>query len=713
LQPVAAYKDQDASAVLGVGGEPQRIQVVPVSASLTAVLGVQPQLGRMFTDAEDRPRVPERRVLLSDGLWRSRFNAASDIVGRLVTINGAPFTVTGVMPPGFDFPGSADAWVPLAADARADRSDKALAVVARLAPGVTLEQAAGELREVSQRWSTAHPGSNSGWSAEAVPFSDWMISPRFRDAVWVLSGAVTLLLLLACANVANLLVAQAVSRQGEMRVRSALGAGRSRLVRQLFTESAMLAVLGTGIGVLIAVWSIDAVSALGGAGLARLDSLRVDGSVLMFACAAGVASCLTFGLAPAVYATRVDLRSAMDEGARYTARSKGLRQTLVVVEVALALLLLVGAGLMGNSFVRLMNVDPGFDVDGTLAMPIEHQSARYPGDRVVDFYRELLDRIRAIPGVTAAGATTTNPLRQLGFSNSVTPEERASEAPANGLVQAGWRAVTPGFFEAMGIPVLAGRAFTDIDRAGAESVIVVTESLARRLWPGESPIGKRIYWGDPSGDTRTVVGVSGDIRDVQLDADPTPILFVPHAQLEMPVLTVVIHTAEPVDRMAPAIRQAVRELDAGLPAPSIYRLASSRAEATTGPRFNLSLLAAFAAIALVLAVTGVYAMLAFMVSERRREIAVRVALGASGSQIAGLVLRNGLLLSMVGAALGIGAAIAATRLLSGLLFDVEPTDPLTFAAATAALLAAAAVASYLPARQASRLDTLAVLNRGV
>jgi putative ABC transport system permease protein len=713
LRPVAAYKEQDVSVVLADGGEPQRINALQVSASLAEVLGVPPQLGRMFTDDEDRPGVAERRVVLSDGLWRSRFNGASDIIGRLVTINGNPFTVTGVMPPGFDFPGNADAWIQLAADVNADPGDKALAVIARLAPGATLEQAAGELREVTRRWSQAYPEANGGWSAEAVPFSEWIISPRFRDAVWVLFGAVTLLLLLACANVANLLVAQAMSRQGEMHVRTALGAARGRLVRQLFTESAVLAVLGTAAGVLIAVWSVDAVHALGGGGLPRLASLRVDGAVLLFACAAGVISCLTFGLAPAVYATRVDLRSAIDEGVRYTARSTGLRHTLVVVEVALALLLLVGAGLLGNSFVRLMNVDPGFDVETTLAMPIEHRSPRYPDDRVADFYRDLLERVRAIPGVTAAGATATNPFRQFGFSNSVTPEERAAQAPPSGLVQAGWRSVTPGFFDAMRIPVLAGRTFADSDRNGAERVVVVSESLGRRLWPGESPIGKRIYWGGTSGRTRTVIGVSGDIRDVQLDAEPTPILFVPHAQVDVPLLTIVIRTPEPVEQIAPAIRQILRDLDAGLPAPPIYRLAGSRAEATMAPRFNLSLLAAFATIALVLAVTGVYAMLAFMVSERRREIAVRLALGASGPQIARLVLRTGLRLSLLGVILGIGGAVAATELLSRLLYGVEPTDPLTFTAAAVALLAAAAVASYVPARQASRLDAAAVLNRGV
>jgi predicted permease len=502
-----------------------------------------------------------------------------------------------------------------------------------------------------------------------------------------------------------------MSRQGEMRVRMALGAARWRLGRQLFTESAVLAALGTAAGVLVAVWSVEAVRALGGGGLPRLDNLRVDGSVLVFACLAGVTSCLLFGLAPAVYATRVDLRSHLDEGARYTVHGRGLRRTLVVVEVALALLLLVGAGLLANSFVRLMNVHPGFDIASTLAVPIEHRSTRYPEDRVADFYRDLLGRVRAIPGVTAAGATTTNPLRQHGFSNSVTPEERATDAPPSGLVQAGWRSVTPGFFEAMGIAMLAGRPFADPDRDRAERVVIVSESLARRLWPGESAIGRRIYWGGTTGRTRTVIGVSRDIRDVALDTEPAPVLFVPHAQVDVPFMTIVIRSQEPAERMAPAVRQVIRDLDAGLPAPPIHPLARSRAEATMAPRFNLLLLGAFATIALVLAVTGVYGTLAFMVSERRREMAVRLALGASGPQVVRLVLRDGLGLSMLGVILGIGGAVATTQVLSRLLYGVQPTDPLTFAAATLALLSAAAVASYLPARQASRLDAAAVLNR--
>ncbi len=707
LQSVAAYKD-GANPVLADGGEPRRLAVVPVSASFAEVLGVRPQLGRLFSDDEDRPGVAQPPIVLSDAVWRRRFGADPEAIGRLVTLDGNPFVIAGVMPPQFDFPAAAEAWIPLAADPRSDRGNKHLAVIGRLAAGATLDQLRAEIAAIARGISDAYPETNAGWGATAVPFSEWIVAPRFRDAVWVLFGAVGLLLLLACANVANLLVAQAVSRQGEMQVRAALGAARGRLVRQLLTESVLLAVLGTAAGVLVAVWSVEVLQALGQGRVPRLDELRIDAAVLLFACLAGAASAIVFGMAPALHATRLDLRSAMDQGLRTTSRSRGLRGTLVVVEVALALLLLVGSGLMANSFMRLMSVDTGFQMDGTLAVPIELSPGRYPEHRAAEFYRELLERVRAVPGVTAAGATATNPFRQSGFSNSVTPEERAAEAPRSGLVQAGWRSVTPGFFEAMRIPVLSGRTFTSGDREGAEGVVVVSRGLARRLWPGESAIGKRIYWGGTTGTTRTVIGVSGDIRDVRLDADPPPILFLPHAQVPLPAMTLVVSAPEGAS-VAAALRDVLRTLDPALPAPSIDAISVSHAAGAAGPRFNRVLFGVFAAIAVVLAVTGVYAMLAFTVSERRREIAVRLALGASGPGVARLVLRNGLGLAVTGVIAGTVTAFGATRVLAGMLYEVDATDPMTFAAAAVGLTAVAALACYLPARQASRLDAVAIL----
>jgi putative ABC transport system permease protein len=471
----------------------------------------------------------------------------------------------------------------------------------------------------------------------------------------------------------------------------------------------LLAGIGTAAGVLMAIWSVDAVRLLGAGRIPRLDAVRIDGMVLGFACLAGIVSCVLFGLAPAIHAARADLRSSIGDGHRYTVSGRRLRHGLVILEVALALLLLVTAGLMANSFMRLMSADPGFETATTIAMPLELPASRYPEDRVAPFYADVIERVAAVPGVHAAAATSTNPFRQYGFSNSVTPQERAAEAPPTGLVQAGWRSVTPGFFETMRIPLLSGRDFNAFDRLNSERVVIVSRSLAERLWPGETAVGKEIYWGGTTGRTRKVVGVAGDIRDVQLDTDTSAMVFLPHAQIDLAAMTIVLRADGDMAALAPALRDIVRRLDSTFPAPPIYDVSDSRIQTAAGPRFNLALLGAFAITALVLAATGVYAMLAFTVAERRREIAVRLALGASSAGVARLVLRNGLLLTAIGVAAGAVGALAGARVLASLLYDVAPTDPATFIAACIVLLFSAAIACVLPARQAMRLDPIIVL----
>ena len=707
LERVAAFRETK-SMVLSDGGDPQRVVVLPVSASFSQVLNSSPALGRFFTSEEDRPQA-ESPIVLSDALWRARFAAEPSILGRRVRLDDQPFTVVGVLPRDFDFPRGTEAWIPLRADRQRDRDDKDLAVIGRLAPGASLTALGGELRAFGRVLSDAHPASNRGWSVGAVSFDEWLVAPRFRDAVWVLFGAVGLLLLLACANVANLLVAHGAMRQGEMRIRAALGAGRARIARQLFTESAVLAVLGTLAGMLVAFWAVASVHALGANRVPRLDEVRVDSFVLGFACFAGIVSCFLFGLAPSLHAARVDLRSGMDAGARHTAGGRRLRHALVVFEVALALLLLVGAGLLASSFVRLLRTDSGFDPAGVIAMSIEVPPSRYPDERLAAFYRELLDRVRVLPGVTSAAATSTNPFRQFGFSNNVTPEDRAASAPPSGLVQAGWRSVTPGFFETLGVPLLAGRTFADSDRQGGERVVLVTQSLARQLWPGVDAVGKRLYWGGTTGRTRTVVGVTDDFQDVQLDVAGGPMLFLPHAQVDLPGMTVLLRTTLDAAAIAPALRATVQSLDPALPAADIHEVDASRAAAAAGPRFHTALLGTFAAIAFVLAVTGVYAMLAFTVVERRRELAVRIALGASGREIVRLLVTGGLALAATGTVVGLVLAAGITRVLGSLLYEITPTDPWTFTSAALALLVSATVACYLPARRAGGLDPLTVL----
>jgi predicted permease len=711
LGQAAAFRETGGTMVLSDGGEPRRIAVLAVSASFGDVLGVAPALGRFFDREADRPRSAARQAVLSDALWRGRFAGDSSIIGATVRLDDEPFAVAGVMPPGFEFPGGIEAWVPLGADPGAARDDKDLAAIGRLKPGASLGALRGELDALAMRIAREYPASNQGWSFGAIPFDEWLVTPRFRDAVWVLFAAVGLLLLLACANVANLLLAHGAAREGELRIRGALGADRLRIVRQLLTESAVLGVLGTVAGVLVAMWSVAGVHALGGERVPRLDGVQVNTLVLLFAGLAGMVSCVVAGLAPAFHASRVDLRTGLDAGVRHTARGRSLRHTLVVVEVALALVLLVGAALLASSFIRLLRNDAGFDPAGLMAMSIEVPAARYDGERLSRFYAELLDRVRTVPGVTGAAASSTNPFRQYGFMNNVTPEDRAASAPPSGLVQAGWRSVTPGFFETIGVPLVAGRAFEAGDRPGGERVVVVSQSLARRLWPDGAAVGRRIFWGGTTGRPRTVVGVVADFQDVQLEAAGGPMLFVPHAQVDLAAMTVLVRTQLDAGAVVPALRDAVRTADPALPAPDVHLVSASRSAAAAGPRFNAALLGSFAAIAFVLAVTGVYGMLSFTAAERRRELAVRMALGATGPEIVRLLLVRGVSLTAVGAALGLGLAVALTRVLRSMLFEITPTDPWTFLSASVALVAAATLASYMPARRAAEVDPLTVLGR--
>ena len=707
LGAVGAWREVGAYRILETENGPVRIAALPIAASTPQVLGVQPALGHFFTEKDDRPG-GARTIVLSAATWQRHFGGDAGVVGRTVTLDGESVVVTGIMPEGFDFPGEAEAWVPLAAGPTRSRDDKELGVFARLAPGISLARARADLRVFAERLGHEHPDSNAGWSADAIAFSTWLVAPRFRDGVWMLFGAVALLLLLVCANIANILLAQATSREGEFRIRAALGAGRGRLARQLFIESALLAVLGTGIGVLLAFWLVDIVKVLGADRVPRLALVEVQGTVLLFAGFIGAITCVAFGTAPAARGARAAL-PGMDGGHRYTGGSQRLRYGLVAVELALATLLLVGAGLIANSFVRLMTVDDGMEARGAIAMPIDLPSSRYEGDRVTGFYRGLLEQVRALPGVTSAGATSTDPFRQFGFANNVTPADRAHEAPASGLLQAGWRSVTPGLFEALGIPLVAGRTFGADDRADGERVVVISEALAARLWPGQSAVGKRIYWGGTTGRTRLVVGIVGDVRDTQLDLEPSPMLYVPHAQVPLPAMTVIARTPLEGSSLGGAFRDVVRRLDSGLPTPDVHAVAVSRADSAGGPRFNLWIVGAFAGLALILAVTGVYGSLAFTVAQRRQEIAVRLALGATSSRVVGQVLRTGIAVAGLGIALGLGSALVATRALESLLFGVAPHDPATFAAAAAVLFLTAAAACYIPARRAASVDPAMIL----
>lgn len=703
FESLAAFNDQRLALTMTGGGDPIRIEAVPVTASLLGVLGVVPAHGRGFLASEDRPGGESQRIVLSHALWRDRFGADTAALDSVITLNRQPYRIVGVMPEGFAFPVDAEAWVPAVPGSASMAEGKSLEVIGRLHPGVTIERALADVQSAAVRLAQRDP-ENAGWSADLVPFRDWLVTPRFREAVLVLLGAVGCLLLLACANVANLLMAQASRRHGEMRMRVALGARRGQLVRLMFVESALLAAAASALGLLLAMWTIAALRLVGGGRIPRLDEVALHTPVIAFALAVAAVSCFVFGIAPALHASRTDLRASLDSSQRVTRTGRSARGFIVAVEVALAVVLLTGAGLLAVSFSRLANVHPGFETADLLSVPIELPDQQYEETAAL-FYESFIERVAALPGVEAVGATAANPFRQFGFANNVTPEEAVAFAPPSGLVQAGWRAVTPGYFEAAGVPVVAGRAFDAGDRDGGARVVMVSESLAARLWPDGSAVGRRILWGGLTGRPRTVVGVAGDIRDFALDGEPMPMLFLPHAQIPMTAMTVLVRAPRP-ESLSAQIRAEVRRLDPALPPPAIALVDDNRARAFAGPRFNAWLLGAFAVIAVTLAATGVYAMLAFAIGERRREIAVRLALGARPSTIVRMVVGEGMRMTAAGLAAGLLAALWLTRYLSSLLFGVSVSDPATFASVAAALIVLALAASLIPARQASRMDPL-------
>ena len=715
---MAAFSDTKRSLVL-TGGcapgasecEPVRLQSAAVTSSLLPLLGIAPALGRTFTTMEDRQGGDSRVVVIGHDLWARRFGSDPGLVGRDVTLDDRRYTVVGIMPDSFAFPNPAELWVPLVLDPARDRDEHDLTVIGRLGPGITLDRASSDLQRVAESIGTEHPRTNAGWSVRVASFGDWMIGPRLERAVFVLFGAVGFLLLMACANIANLLIARGSARQAEIGIRAALGASRARLARQLLTESCLLGFLGAAAGLGIASWSIALVRTLGPADVPRLRDVAMDSRVLGFTLLLALLTSVLFGLAPAVRASRVDLHSTLEHGTRRTT-SRGrarIRSVLVVVQVALAMVLLVGAGLMFGSFLRLQAVPTGYDIANVLTVPIELPMERYSDQQRSAFFENVRARVAAIPGVRYVGATSTDPLRQWGFSNDVTPEDRAASAPAGGFMQAGWRSVTPGYFRAMGIPLLQGRVLTESDGATSEEPVVITRSMASRLWPGEDAIGKRLFWGGTDGTPHTVVGVVGDIRDVQLDAEPEPLMFLPYRAVAVPGMTLVIRTYGAPSSVAAAVRREIRAADPLLPRPEIGTLFDNRAAAVAQPRFRMLLLGGFAAAALLLATLGVYGVMAFAVSQRTREIGVRIALGAHARRVFALVLKQGMVLAGVGVLVGLAGALALTRVLRSLLFGISATDPVVLIAVAILLGVVTMIGAYLPARRAARIDPAVAL----
>ncbi|MDF2774479.1 MAG: hypothetical protein K0S86_3979 [Geminicoccaceae bacterium] len=691
-------------------GTPERVEGAYVTPGFFPTLGARAAIGRTLRDDETVVG-NDRFIVLSHGFWQRRLGSDRSIVGRALTIDGKPFTVVGVMPPDFTFPADRiDYWMPLTImgpDAIGrQRGSRFLDVIGRLAPGVAPAQAQDELAAVARRIAEREPDAR-GWSGVTILPAREAIVGDVRRPLLVLLGAVAFVLLITCVNIAGLLLARATARQSELAVRSALGAGRGRIVRQLVTESMVLALLGGALGVLFAYAGVRALGALGAAELPRAQAIRMDGVVLAFALGLSTASGLLFGLLPALRATSRNLQGVLRAGARGTVGGTGqqLRSALVVAEVALAVILVVGAGLAAKSFARLLDVNPGFQPDNVLAVRLGMAFERLGEERMPAYYEALLTRIAAVPGVDAVGAAKNFPLRGMGEPwTAIVPGSEAGTGDRE--IRVPVLHTSADYFRALGIPLRAGRVFTSADRRGAPFVWVVNEAFARRYWPNENAVGKTIRLGSTP---VQIIGVVGDTRQRSLTEPPEPMAHIHYLQNMRSGLSLAVRTSGDPGRYANAIREAIWSVDRDQTIISVETMSAVVGGNVSRPRLLATLLLLFGIMGLTLGTLGIYGVLAYAVSQRRQEIGVRVALGATPRSVLGLVVRQGMALAVVGVVAGVAGALALTRVMASVLYEVKATDPATFATVVAVLLGTALLASWLPARRALRIDPVQAL----
>jgi putative ABC transport system permease protein len=691
----------------GGGSEPERLPAAWVSANFFQVVGIRPLAGRTFAPGEDDAKAP-RVAVISEKLWRRRFGADPAILGRSLSLNGEPYSLVGILRQGMQLPGSAAVWVPFVFQPEDIKARGAVyfGTIARLAPGATLSQVRTETDVIGRRLALQFPKENEFRTMTVTPLQESMVGD-VRKKLLLLLGAVGLVLLIACANVANLLLVRAAAREGEIAVRVALGAGRARIVRQLLTESLVLALAGGLAGVALAAWITRALIALGPRGIPRLEQIGLDGTTLLFALGITLLTGLLFGLAPALQTSRTDLGGVIREGTRGSKGRAGTRarSVLVVVEMALAVVLLAGAGLLIRSFQRLQEVDPGFRPARVTTFNLELPESRYPNtSKLREVTAALLERLRALPGVDSVGAAVYG----MPFSGGVNVLDFtvAGRAPRPVGQSESMRVGTasPDYFKTLGIRIVRGRAFDPRDRAGAPQVVVINETAVRQFFPGEEPLGKRIELGMRSDGVRQggeIVGIVADVKQDALEAKVDPQLFLPYDQLPMESVAFVVRSTADPRTVAAAVQGTVRAVDPDLPVYGLQPMTEVVAGATSQSRFYMLLLGGFAAIALVLAAVGIYGVTAYAVRQRTQEIGIRMALGASRDRVLRMVVGQGLTLAFAGAAAGLAGAFLATRGLRSLLYEVSASDPPTFVAVAAVLLAVAALASYLPARRAA------------
>ncbi|MGB7923252.1 MAG: ABC transporter permease [Pyrinomonadaceae bacterium] len=711
--------------------QPERVEALLVDVNYFSLLGARAQVGRVFQKEDYSTGIAEVAVI-SDGVWRRRYGAGQDVLGKKFRLDNDLYTIVGVMPAGFRHPGRSiqtdvEVWVPAGWTGTPFNNPPRGAymlqgALARLKPGVTLEQAQARMNELGQELRKEYPNDypdKAGWSPRVIGLHDDLVG-NVRPALLMLLAAVGFVLLIACANVANLLLARASARRREIAIRRALGAGRLRLIRQLVTESVVLSLLGGVLGLLIAVWGVDLLVKFSPANIVQLGAVGVNGSVLIFTLVMSLLTGVVFGLAPAIQASNPDLQETLKDAARSTtggAHRNRMRSLLVVSEFALALMLLISAALLIRSFWQLQTVDPGFRSENVLTarlwLPQPNQPETGPyfkHERRAQLYREVLQRVASLPGVQTVGSVSQLPLDDVQFSNTFGIEGR-SDATAGDVYSAQMMLASPGYFEALGIPLLKGRLFTDQDDEKTPRVVVINQTLAQRFFPAEDPVGKRIQVRNTRGEPpwMTIIGVAHDVKAEGLDVENRPQVYFPLQQVSNLSLALVIRTASDPGALTEAVRREVRAVDPDLPVYAIRTMDEVMAKAVSQRRFSMVLLGVFAFIALALSAVGIYGVMAYSVSQRTHEIGVRMALGAQPRDVLRMVITQGLTLIFAGMAVGLVGAFIVTRFLSGLLFNVSPRDPLTFAAITLLLAIVALLACYVPARRATKVDPMVAL----
>ena len=689
-------------------GDPEQLTGGTVTPSLFPLLGIKPLLGRAFAADEDRPG-SAKVAMIGEGLWKRRFGGDPSVVGRHLTLNSIDHTVIGIAPASLALLSNGDLWTPMTIDpGREIRLNHVILAVGRLRPGATLEQAQAEMDVVAGQVSQQYPETKE-WGIRLVDFYHFFVNPQLQTGLLVLLCAVGCVLLIAAANVANLLLARAASRQKEIAIRTAIGASRGRLLRQLLVESLVLSSIGGAVGLLAALWGVDAINAVMPANLLPVPDVGIDSTVLLFAVVLTVVTGLLFGIAPAFHAAKTDLNEVLKQVTRASSGARPrLRNGLAAAELALATILLIGAGLLSQSLLRLQHVSLGFRSDRLLTFQISLPRTKYPIEKSTVFYRTLLESLRATPGVRAAAASSGIPFGNGAYTQTPIATTGPSPLPPETAIPTDWRVVTPGFFQAMNIPVLRGRDFTDADApAGAPLVVIVSQTTAKRFWGDADPIGHSLHRQSDLARQYTVVGVVGDVRQAALSQE-SPAIYYPSLGL-VGSMGVVVRTDPPPTSLLPVVRQKVHDLDPGLPMSSVRTMDEWVSNNAAQPRLNAILLAVFAGVAMLIAAIGIYGVLAYSVNQRTREIGLRMALGAPRGRVLRLIIREGMVVGAIGIGAGIVGALGFSRVLASLVFDVPVRDPLTYLVVAFALTIVAFAACVIPARKASRVDPMVAL----